>query len=153
MSCTLGPSQGVYINHLIILTLSRIMPRPPRSVVSLWRCGERVGQLGEIHTDQPWCLAAVDYDDPAQGMLFERASHFLLRVIEQLPDVDDPAEDDRAYFAAMHACGLEEHIVKGFLHGPWELRWGSRRQRIDLHLLEAGLLQWRGPWLGDAGTG
>lgn len=130
------------------------VPRGPHAPadLSLWRRGERVGQLGAVHADQPWFFAAVSYDEPERGAALERASHFLVCVVEQLPDVDDPAEDDRAYYAAMQECGLEEDLVEGFLRGPWELRWGTRRQRIDFHSLEAGMLQWRGPWPGDAVT-
>ena len=116
-----------------------------KNTLTLWRCGERVGQLGKVTTDQPWFCAPIHYDDPQQGARFERVCHFLYQVVENLPDIDDPVEDDRLYDEALHKLGLEQDLVAGFLSGPWELHRGDQCVVIDFHSLRGAMLQWRGP--------
>lgn len=115
------------------------------AVVTLWRCGERIGWVDRPQTDQPWIFASLHGDHPEVVDLLERASHFLTHVIEQLPDVEDPIEDDRAYDLALRERGLSDALVDGFLRGPWVLRCGEEEQVIQVHSLASGMLQWRGP--------
>ena len=113
--------------------------------MTLWHCGRRIGCLGPVMTDQPWLLASVDYDDAAYAVTLESASHFLNVLVEEMPDFEDPEEDERHYFEVLESEGLTQQLLESFTRGPWEIRCGSEREEIQFHSLRHGNLQWRGP--------
>ena len=113
--------------------------------MSLWRCGSRIGLLSTIMTDQPWLFSTITYDDEEFGMQLERASHFLHVLVEEMPDFEDPIEDDLHYMQVLQEEGLQKSLIEGFYKGPWEIRRGNEIEKIQFHSLQNGTLQWRGP--------
>ena len=114
-------------------------------VITLWYCRHYIGRLGAIITDQPWLFADVVYDDVELAAQLERVSYFINILIEQMPDFEYAEEDDRYYYESLERERLTESLVDGFKRGPWEIRWGSESEELQVHSLQDGTLQWRGP--------
>lgn len=114
-------------------------------IITLWYCGRCVGRLGVIMTDQPWLFADVVYDNAELAAQLERVSYFINVLIEQMPDFEDAGEDDRHYCEALESEGLTESLVDGFKRGPWEIRCDREREELQVHSLQDGTAQWRGP--------